>query len=146
MLQLQAGSRTLLHKVLRMVEELVERSRDSSGDWDRDLIALNMEIWIHLHDESIYRYAAQPFYKGLLALQGMKVSRCFLKAGQHLLLMSEIHFSVCCFSGWGWAWDEDGLLACLLNVFLPHLMIAFLGNLVWLHKYLHRFYCPSWHW
>lgn len=44
MLQLQAGSRTLLHKVLRMVEELVERSRDSSGDWDRDLIALNMEI------------------------------------------------------------------------------------------------------
>lgn len=31
----------------------------------------------------------------------MKVSKCFLKAGQSLLLMSEIPFSVCCFSGWG---------------------------------------------
>lgn len=119
MLQLQAGSRTLLHKVLGMVEELAERCGDSSGDWDTDLIAMNMEIWIHLHDEPIYRCAAQPFYKGLLALQGMKVSRCFLQAGQNLLLMSEIHFSVCCFSGWGWAWGEDGwcLLACLLFFF-----------------------------
>lgn len=44
MLQLQAGSRTLLHKVLGVVEELVERSGDRSGDWDKDLIAMNMEI------------------------------------------------------------------------------------------------------
>lgn len=59
----------------------------------------------------MYRYAARPFYKGLLGLQGRKVSRCFLKAGQNLLLMSEIHFSVCCFSGW----SEGGVVfACLL--------------------------------
>lgn len=44
MLQLQAGSRTLLHKVLGMVEELFERSGDSSGDWDKNLIVMNMEI------------------------------------------------------------------------------------------------------
>lgn len=44
MLQLQAGSRTLLYKVLGMVEELVERSGDNSGEWDEDLIAMNMEI------------------------------------------------------------------------------------------------------
>lgn len=130
------------------VEELVEGCGDSSGDWDEDLIVMNMEIWIHLHDEPIYRYAAQPFYKELLALQGMKVSRCFLKAGQNLLLMSEIHFSVCCFSGWGKhrvRMDGVCLLACLLIFFLPHLMITFLGNLVCLHECLHRFFCPSWH-
>lgn len=48
MLQLQAGSRTLLHKELGMVEELVERTGDSSGDWEEELIAMNMEIRIYV--------------------------------------------------------------------------------------------------
>ena len=44
MLQLQAGLRTLLQKVLGMDEEHVERARDSSGDWKEDLIVTNMEV------------------------------------------------------------------------------------------------------
>lgn len=44
MLQLQAGSRTLLQKVLGMVEERVARALDSSGDWKEDLLVMNMEI------------------------------------------------------------------------------------------------------
>lgn len=44
MLQLQAGSQTLLRKVLGMVEERVERALDSSGDWKEDLLVMNMEI------------------------------------------------------------------------------------------------------
>lgn len=98
------------------VEELVEGCGDSSGDWDEDLIVMNMEIWIHLHDEPIYRYAAQPFYKELLALQGMKVSRCFLKAGQNLLLMSEIHFSAVFQGGISMVW-EWMVFVCLLAYF-----------------------------
>jgi len=44
MLQLQAGSRTLLQRVLGRVEERVERARDSSGAWKEDPAVMNMVI------------------------------------------------------------------------------------------------------